>query len=321
VLVALGLWATGLTVVVRALVDPGETRITSSPAAETRPASPPASRRRSGSPTTTDPGPPGRAAGGDPPAPASRTGLAPAAPGAGPLTAPTTGAVPSAPAAVALGAAARVGRAAAIADPSANVAPAPDFFEWCSSASYSDSLACTEAALEAIDNARAREQIGPLVLPEDWDELTPQEQLFAVTNLERTARGLPPMEVMSTILDAQAAAGAADGDDPGPGSLAVTSWGSNWGDGVGSALEIDYEWMYDDGPGSPNVACPANGGGGCWGHRHNILLALPCRECVLGTGFQNTDAHGYAAWTLILAEATDGTEVDFTWSDVVAGDS
>jgi hypothetical protein len=215
-------------------------------------------------------------------------------------------------------AAREVGATTLLADPAHDIVPSPDFLQWCPSRAYSDSLACVEAALAAIDHARAREGVAPMVLPNDWTQLTPQEQLFAVTNLERTARGLPPLTAMSTVLDSRASAGAADGTDPDPGTgLAITVWGSNWGDGVGSALEIDYEWMYDDGPGSPNVACPRAGMAGCWGHRRNILMALLCRECVMGAGFEESDPKGFSAWTVILAEADQTTSTDFTWEDVV----
>jgi hypothetical protein len=157
-----------------------------------------------------------------------------------------------------------------------------------------------------------------MVLPSDWAVLTPQEQLFVVIDLERTARGLAPLEAMSTVLDSQATDAAANGRDPDPGALPVSAWGAVWGDGYASALEVDYEWMYDDGPGSPNEACPRARAPGCWGHRHNILLDLPCAACVAGVGFQNTDNQGLTAWTAILVEATGPTEVGFTWKDVVA---
>ena len=38
-----------------------------------------------------------------------------------------------------------------------------------------------------------------------------------------------------------------------------------------SALEADFVWMYDDGPGSANVDCTSSDPSGCWGHRHDIL--------------------------------------------------
>jgi len=38
-----------------------------------------------------------------------------------------------------------------------------------------------------------------------------------------------------------------------------------------SALLADYDWMYDDGPGSPNLDCPSASVSGCWDHRRNIL--------------------------------------------------
>ncbi len=131
------------------------------------------------------------------------------------------------------------------------------------------SQVCQEAALAAIDQARATEGVGPLVLPAGYDQLGQAEQLLVLANLEREARGLPGFLGLSSSLDNLAVAGArADNDPNGP---AGTQWGSNWAGGEGSALLADFDWMYDDGPGSPNLDCPAPSAPGCWGHRRNIL--------------------------------------------------
>ncbi len=51
-----------------------------------------------------------------------------------------------------------------------------------------------------------------------------------------------------------------------------TTWGSNWAGGEASALLADYDWMYDDGPHSPNMDCrSATASSGCWDHRRNVL--------------------------------------------------
>jgi hypothetical protein len=81
--------------------------------------------------------------------------------------------------------------------------------------------------------------------------------------------GLPGFGGLSSQLDALAETGASAVTDPivpaGP------SWASNWAGGETSALLADYDWMYDDGPGSPNLDCGHLSSGGCWEHRQNIL--------------------------------------------------
>ena len=131
-----------------------------------------------------------------------------------------------------------------------------------------DVAACNSAALADIDRARAGEGLGPLVLPANFYSLGTVAQVLAVASAERTSRGLPAMPENAN-LDGLAAAGAAAGADPsGPGGY---QWGSNiaWGDAT--ALAADFGWMYDDGPGSPNIDCRSAGDSGCWGHRENIL--------------------------------------------------
>ena len=79
------------------------------------------------------------------------------------------------------------------ANPVYNIPPAPDFLWSCSEHAVDESTGCTDAALDAVDHARALEGLPPMVLPTQWAALTPARQLFVVTNLERTARGLAPL--------------------------------------------------------------------------------------------------------------------------------
>lgn len=180
-----------------------------------------------------------------------------------------------------------------------------------------ESSSCTQASLAAIDNARQQEGLGPMILPSDWSSLTPAEQLFVVTNLERTARGLAPLSAMDATLDQAAGAGAADGSDPTPPSgYPATTWASNWGGALGNPLETDYLWMYDDGPGSANVDCPTAGAAGCWGHRDNVLISLSCQECIMGTAVDATGWEGYPAWAELLVESQAPVQAVFSWSEV-----
>src|ERR1700677_495037 len=51
--------------------------------------------------------------------------------------------------------------------------------------------ACDAASLRAIDSARETEGLGPLGLPTGYEDMGMAAQLVAVTNAERTSRGLP----------------------------------------------------------------------------------------------------------------------------------
>jgi hypothetical protein len=120
---------------------------------------------------------------------------------------------------------------------------------------------------------------------------------------------------MATSLDQAAVGGAQQSSDPPPpGGFPFSRWGSNWGGALGSPLETVYLWMYDDGPGSSNVDCHQAGDSGCWGHRANVLLDLPCSDCVMGAGFDATGYQGYPAWAEILVETSGSPAVDYRWS-------
>jgi hypothetical protein len=166
--------------------------------------------------------------------------------------------------------------------------------------------ACESAELAAINAARASEGVRAMTLPSDFNSLTGDEQLFVVIDLERVGRGLPPFAGLVASLDAVAQRGtrppgapAGSWEDPSfPSGFAIGARSSfawkcrraGFGftcDGSGepgaaiaaggqiSALDADYGWMYDDGYGGFNVACPTRASKGCWGHRDNILGRYP----------------------------------------------
>jgi len=202
-------------------------------------------------------------------------------------------------------------------NPSANIAPDPNFLAICSGTVVDESASCTQSSLAAIDAARADEGLSAMVLPTDWVTLSPSEQLFVVTNLERTARGLPPLTAMDVRLDEAAANGAASGADPTPpADYSVPVWASNWAGALGNPLEVDYLWMYDDGPGSANVDCPTAAAEGCWGHRDNVLVALSCEECVMGTAVDATGWEGSPAWAELLVDTQGPIDSSFQWTAV-----
>jgi hypothetical protein len=196
----------------------------------------------------------------------------------------------------------------------ANIAPEPNFLQSCAGAEYDDSFPCVAATLEAISNGRSHEGLPPMVLPTNWGGLSPDQQIFVATNLERTARGLPPLTAMATTLDQAARAGAAQDTDPGPPrGFPYKEWTSNWAGAVGNPLEAMYFWMYDDGSGSANIDCTASNPAGCWGHRENILVRLPCTVCLMGTGWDGSGYRGDPSMTELLVETSGRPTVDFTW--------
>jgi len=158
-------------------------------------------------------------------------------------------------------------------NPPSNISPNPDFFASCSfsGGELDNSEDCTNAALEATNYARSQEDVGAMILPTNYANLTAAQQLFIVANLERVGRGLPPMLGLVASYNSDAQTGANDDTDPiGPGSNADL-WGSNWAGGYPSVLGSNYGWMYTDGPGGDNIDCTKSNTAGCWGHRDNIL--------------------------------------------------
>jgi hypothetical protein len=190
----------------------------------------------------------------------------------------------------------------------ANIAPQPNFLESCSGSQYDDSFPCVAATLQAIANGRSHEGLPPMVLPTNWSQLSPQQQIFVATNLERTVRGLAPLTAMARSLDGAAQQGAAEDIDIGPPhGFPFLEWGSNWAGAVGNPLEADY------GANTANIDCIASNETGCWGHRENILIRLPCRVCLMGTAWDGVGYKGDPSMTELLVESSGSPAVDLTW--------
>ena len=164
-----------------------------------------------------------------------------------------------------------------------SIAPSPAFLVSgvCGTAGPTDTAVCTEAILKSIAAARKSEPLNAIPATfkvAAFDKLTDTEQIFAIADIERTARGLAPIEAITTQLDKIAASGATAQGDPATslplrltGGGESTYYGSNWAEGTANALGADYYWMYDDGTNSPNGDCAKTTDSGCWGHRENIL--------------------------------------------------
>ncbi|MHB1496748.1 MAG: hypothetical protein ACYCXN_02370 [Acidimicrobiales bacterium] len=187
-----------------------------------------------------------------------------------------------------------------LANPPSNILPTHAMDEACGAAT---GPACQQAVLDAIDTARGAEGVGPLVLPPSYGSLSLAEQLLVLANLERVDRGLPGFAGLSAQLDGLALSGAQANNDPsGP---AGTSWGSNWAGGEATALLADFDWMYDDGVGSPNMDCSAQQqSGGCWDHRQNILGNYGPHPSM---GAAATTVSGVSSMTEVFSSGPAGT--------------
>jgi len=240
-------------------------------------------------------------------------------------------------------------------NPTANITPNPNYLEsavctstgstWscanpCASSltarfpAYNNGPACTQYLVQIVNNARKLEHLRPVVLPTNWYSLTPPEQLFVLADLERTARGLPPYLGINATLSVSAQGAALTQSDPsratafpiGLDAQHIPGMGSLWGTGF-SAIESDYEWMYNDGWGGSkattfNIACTTPGAPACWGHRDELLgfdgtydpgVGLSCTTCEMGVGFAVVNGHSSFADLIELPKATP-PPMTFTWS-------
>lgn len=174
--------------------------------------------------------------------------------------------------------------------------------------------ATVDFTIQNLDGCRAKEGIGPLILPSNWSVLTEQEQLFVLVNLERVNRGLAPVIGLSPALDQLAARGAATGDDPAFPDGGYVGGGGVWFGGQ-TALAADYAWMYDDGPNGfdINEDCPQGGSSSsCWLHRDIILWKGTGGALVGGGGYAEGSNTGSYAFEVLSGYRRTG--LTFTWA-------
>ena len=183
-------------------------------------------------------------------------------------------------------------------------------------ADASDVTPSCPAGLTSVDVSRAAEGVVPMSLPTDFSSLTGPEQVFVVTNLERVDRGLPPIQGLSTALNADAQAGAAGDTDPALPRDGTTA-GANWGESQ-NLFSTDELWMYQDGwsgGATTNEACPTPTAAGCWAHRDNILGTY-ASPSLMGAA-ASTGPLGASIAQVFVGGDTQDTPY-FTWADVVA---
>jgi len=196
------------------------------------------------------------------------------------------------------------------------------------SCSAPTSAACENAIIADLNSAHAAMGLSAYALPSDFDTLSGDEQIFILSNLDRTAYGLMPASGLSPQLDSAAAAGVADDADPNPtaeipANIGNYSWAANWAGGYPNAPYAYYDWMYNDGLGSPNIDCTSQNPTGCWGHRQDVLAFPDPGQIVMGaaTGTDSSGLPSYAM-TIVWTETTSSwTTLDYTWAQALAGGS
>jgi hypothetical protein len=209
------------------------------------------------------------------------------------------------------------------ADPSASRAPSPDYLRSCAPTGLDSSSPCIGLALEAIDRARAAEGVGPMRLPADFGQLSPAEQVFVAVDRERVDRGLAPFRTLSADLSASDARAASRGQLPPTPDSPYLDADTEWFGGLANGLDVDYEWMYQDGPGSGIPNCSGTDQRGCWTDRHIVLDRFGTPAIVLGaavdpTGDRSPDDRGgpSLAATFAVDRSVPGPAL-LTWSQVV----
>ncbi len=127
-----------------------------------------------------------------------------------------------------------------------------------------------ECVADLNGDTALQEGLPPVALPSNWSMLTPGEQLFVATNLERVVRGETPIANFVNSYDAAVQAGVKSDSDPSLANLPGPA-GSNWAGGNATPLGAEYGWLDLDGPGGGNIDCTTPTDAGCFGHRDNIL--------------------------------------------------
>ncbi len=194
-------------------------------------------------------------------------------------------------------------------------------------------LSSVDQVLSSIDAARAAlEGLAPLRFDvAKFDRLSVAEQVFVLSNLERTTRGLYPAMAMIPRLDSIATRAASRDADPTDEGKGFSSIWSSAPSGLGQyAFFADFGWMYDDGPPPQyifrNVDCTEAGQHGCWGHRDNILSnplmgwsGCPHGVLVTGTGFAARTKYGPSLTQIFEVACSSQVSVTtFTWRHAVS---
>ncbi|HEY1778538.1 MAG TPA: hypothetical protein VGG41_20450 [Solirubrobacteraceae bacterium] len=212
---------------------------------------------------------------------------------------------------------------AAPPNPAANI-PAGALPAACTSAPRG--ALCIRGVVSSLDRARAQLGLGPYLLPADFARLSGSKQLLVLSNLDRVAYGLPPINGLSPVLNRVAAAGVDADADPDPSALLHSfssfGWSSNWAGAYPNAPEAYYAWMYFDGwsgNGTSNLDCTGPTATGCWGHREDVLSFPALGMLTMGASVSR-DAHGQIgyAMTLVWTPTSNWTSYTYSWTQAEA---
>jgi hypothetical protein len=197
------------------------------------------------------------------------------------------------------------------------------------SGAYDYLSACLETSLAMLNAGRLNEQLGPVVLPSNWQQLTVAQQLFVLTELERTARGLPADTGLAAAWDAAAQVGANAGQDPTSGGSGDSGFQAVWAGGEPNPIMVMADWVYADGTfldgSSQNLGCSGSTTSGCWSHRDTVLhdsAATACHShCAVGAAFSangfsggEADRHESYAEIFGIGDGNSRDPLDFTWT-------
>jgi hypothetical protein len=185
------------------------------------------------------------------------------------------------------------------------------------------SAVCLDESVALLNAGRRSEHLGPLLLPANWQRLTVPEQLFMMTDLERTARGLPPDSGLARDWDAAAAAGAEAGTDPRSAGAGAHGFESIWAGGAPNPIDAMLGLIYNDGlyrdGSTQDIDCSRSDPSGCWGHRVIELhdtAAISCEAlCVVGAAYSPKGFDGHASYAEVFG-AYSGNNADrpvFLW--------
>jgi hypothetical protein len=217
-----------------------------------------------------------------------------------------------------------------LGQPSNSEPPAPNYPALCAPIGADTTSTCLRLTLEAIDVARAREALPPMVLPSDFARLTVPEQLFVAVDRERVDRGLPPFPGLVATLDVKAQIGADSAKLPPRPGDAYSATVTEWIGAVDNGLDADYQWMYEDGPNSGVPGCSDTQSSGCWADRQTVLGRLGSRHLVMGAGFNasgdtSSGDLGGSSLAAILAVGSSGPDPGgahqtyaYTWAEARA---
>jgi hypothetical protein len=182
------------------------------------------------------------------------------------------------------------------------------------------SVACINASVQILDQARASLGQPAYALPNDFQHLTGPEQGFVLANLDRIQYGLAPMTGLTETLNSDAMGGVQSDGDPQPKASNYLAWTANWAGGFAN-MPLAYEaWMYDDGPGSGNLDCTQGDASGCWGHRHDVLYKFDSSGPLAMGVAEGTDPSGEPGYAMLLFEGDDTYHPSYvyTWAQAVA---